>query len=208
MPECPNLAACCVDDLTACRGGRPFACRGSANVHTLGSMARFRLRIPDDDLRHWASRYAYPGDAEIEERIAPAARARGYLVRDEFLALCRWKTPRSQPRCAENRDEFVREVSRVALATADDELKIRVLLLLTGVSWPTASVILHFCDHGRYPILDVRALWSVGFRRTPVYTFSLWREYTGFVRGIGDRTGLPMRAIDRALWQYSKERQR
>lgn len=170
-------------------------------------MARFRLRVPEGQLGHWASRYAYPGESEIEERVAPTARARGYVTRDEFLELCRWKTPRSQPRCAANRDDFVQEVTRVALATADEELKIRVLLLLAGVSWPTASVILHFCDRGRYPILDVRALWSVGFRRPPAYTFPLWWEYTCFVRGIGDRTGLPMRTIDRALWQYSKERQ-
>src|SRR5262249_14462276 len=110
------------------------------------SMARFRLRISDDELCHWASRYSYPGEAEMEERMARHARARGYLTRDEFLELCRWKTPRSQPRCAENRDSFVREVTRVALATPNEELKIRVLLLLDGVSWPTASVILHFCD--------------------------------------------------------------
>jgi hypothetical protein len=171
------------------------------------SMARFRLRMPDDELVRLASRYTYPDDATIEERVAPAARARGYLMRDEFLELCRWKTPRSQPRCAENPDDFVQEVTRVALGTTNEELKIRVLLLLAGVSWPTASVILHFCDRGRYPVLDVRALWSVGFRRPPAYTFPRWWQYTCFVRGIGDRTGLPMRTIDRALWQYSKERQ-
>jgi len=171
-------------------------------------MPGFRLRISDDELPRWASRYSYPGEAEIEKRVAPTARARGYLMRDEFLELCRWKTPRSQPRCAANRDDFVREVSRIALAATNEELKIRVLLLLAGVSWPTASVILHFCDHGRYPILDFRALWTVGFRRLPRYTFSLWWEYTCFVRDVSDRTGLPMRTIDRALWQYSKERQR
>jgi hypothetical protein len=102
----------------------------------------------------------------------------------------------------------VREVTRIALETTIEKLKVRVLLLLAGVSWPTASVILHFCDRGRYPILDFRALWSVGVARAPSYTFSLWWEYTCFVRNISDRTGLPMRTIDRALWQYSKERQR
>ncbi len=171
-------------------------------------MQSFRLRIPDGELPRWASRYSYPGESEIEERVAPAARDRGYLTRDEFLELCRWKTPRSQPRCAENGDDFVREVTRIALETTIEKLKVRVLLLLAGVSWPTASVILHFCDRGRYPILDFRALWSVGVARAPSYTFSLCWEYTCFVRNISDRTGLPMRTIDRALWQYSKERQR
>ena len=170
-------------------------------------MPSFRLRISEGDLPVWASRYSYPGEAEIEERIAPAAHTRGYLTREEFLALCRWKTPRSQPRCAENRGELVCEVTRIALAATDEEIKIRMLLILAGVSWPTASVILHFCDRGRYPILDFRALWSVGVRQMPAYTFPLWWRYTCFVRSIQDRTGLSMRTIDRALWQYSKERQ-
>ena len=168
----------------------------------------FRLRMPEGELPFWAGRHSFPGEAEIEKRVAPTARARGYLLRDEFLELCRWKTPRSQPRCAENGEDYVREVSRIALAATNEELKIRVLLLLAGVSWPTASVILHFCDRGPYPILDFRALWSVGVRQVPRYTFSLWWKYTCFIREISDRTGLSMRAIDRALWQYSKERQR
>jgi hypothetical protein len=166
----------------------------------------FRLRVATDRLVTYASRYSDPGDDELIERITPA-RARGYLRREEFLALCRWKTPRSQPRCAENREDYVNEVTRVALATRNEELKIRVLLALNGVSWPTASVILHFCDRSAYPILDVRALWSAGLRRLPRYTFPLWWEYTGFTREISRQTGLSMRAVDRALWQYSKERQ-
>lgn len=167
----------------------------------------FRLRVRKDALAAWASRYSYPGEAEIEERVAPA-RIRGYLLREEFLALCRWKTPRTQPWCAENREDYVNEVTRIALTTRNEELKIRVLLVLNGVNWPTASVILHFCDPGAYPILDFRALWSVGMQRLPAYTFSLWWQYTCFTREISHQTGLSMRMIDRALWQYSKERQR
>jgi hypothetical protein len=166
----------------------------------------FRLRLPENELATWAKRYSYPGDAEIEARVKPA-RARGHLLRDEFLALCRWKTPRSQPRCRRNRDDDIRDVTRIALSTTDEELKIRVLLRLDGVSWPTASVILHFCDRGKYPILDIRALWSAGLRHVPSYSFTLWWAYTRFTRDISRRTGLSMRTIDLALWQYSKERQ-
>ena len=166
----------------------------------------FRLRVHEGELASWAKRYSYPGDAEMEAQVRPA-RARGHLLRREFLALCRWKTPRSQPRCRRNGDDYIREVTRIALGTKNEELKIRMLLLLDGVSWPTASVILHFCDRGKYPILDVRALWSVGLRRVPAYSFTLWHAYTLFIRSINRRTGLSMRTIDRALWQYSKERQ-
>ena len=171
-------------------------------------LSRLRLRIPESELRAWADRFTDSSEDRIEATLAPRVRTRGFLLRDEFLALCRWKTPRSQPRCASNDEDYVREVTRVALATRNEELKIRALLLLAGVSWPTASVILHFCDRRPYPILDMRALWSVGYARPPAYTFAIWWDYTRFVRGIRSRTGLSMRAIDRALWQYSKERQK
>lgn len=171
-------------------------------------MPRFRLRFPEHQIPYWAGRYAYPGEADIEERVAPAARSRGHLTREEFLALCRWKTPRSQPRCSRNTEAAVEEVTRVALGTRNERLKIGALLTLHGVSWPTASVILHFCDHGRYPILDYRALWSLGFAGPPAYGFAFWEAYFAFVRDLAERTKMSMRTVDRALWQYSNERQR
>jgi len=164
--------------------------------------------IPENDLARWAERYSYPREAEIEDRVTPAARPRGYLTRDEFLRLCLWKTARSQSRCAANDAEFVQEVTRVALSAANEQLKIGVLLLLKGVSWPTASVILHFCDRGKYPILDYRALWSLSIAPPTQYTFPFWWAYTDFMRQVHERTGFSMRLLDRALWQYSKERQR
>jgi len=91
----------------------------------------FRLRFPPELIGHWASRYPYAGDEDIERRLEDA-RLKGYLEREEFLALCRWKSPRSQPRCKRNRTKFVREVTRASLSAEDEELKIRVLLLLGG----------------------------------------------------------------------------
>jgi hypothetical protein len=70
--------------------------------------------------------------------------------------------------------------------------------------WPTASVILHFCDRGRYPIVDVRALWSLGVTTPPAIDFPVWMEYTRFLRGVSADAGVSMRTLDRALWQYSK----
>ena len=73
---------------------------------------------------------------------------------------------------------------------------------------PTASVILHFCDTRPYPVLDYRALWSLGYSRPPVYTFEFWSAYTHFTRALAQSTGHDMRTVDRALWQYSKHHQR
>jgi hypothetical protein len=82
-----------------------------------------------------------------------------------------------------------------------------VLRSLAGVEWPTASVILHFCDRRPYPILDYRALWSLGYRKPPAYTFAFWMAYTRFTRELSQATGHSMRTVDKALWQYSKEHQ-
>lgn len=106
-----------------------------------------------------------------------------------------------------NTSEQVREATQIALATADEQAKMYVLRSLVGVGWPTASVILHFCDEQPYPILDYRALWSLGFARPPAYTFAFWSAYTDFVRQLAQSTGHDMRTVDRALWQFSKARQ-
>jgi hypothetical protein len=175
----------------------------------MSASVQFKLRFPTQDIAHWAARYSYPGEDRIVRRVAPAARARGYLRQSEFLEVCKWKTPRSQSRCATNPADTIREATRLALHTADERLKIGILRVLTGVEWPTASVILHFCDHRPYPILDYRALWSLGHPNPPTtYTFDFWWEYTQFTRHLADNSGHSMRDLDRALWQYSKERQR
>jgi hypothetical protein len=165
-----------------------------------------KLRFRETELRRLANRYPAEVDGDIES-IAARARKRGHLERDEFLRICRWKTPRSQKNCAKNSQSLVAEATTVAFAANNEEIKIGTLLLLSGVAWPTASVILHLCDKAPYPILDVRAMWSVGFERPPVYTFDLWWKYTQFTRELARRTKLTMREVDRALWQYSKENQ-
>jgi hypothetical protein len=74
---------------------------------------------------------------------------------------------------------------------------------LHGVSWPTASVFLHFAGRDRYPILDYRALWSLGIEKPIAYTFDFWWHYTLFCRKLADEAYVSMRTLDRALWQFS-----
>lgn len=171
-------------------------------------MTAFRLRFPVRDITYWAVRYPDAVDGLIENEIASAARSRGYLTRPEFLSLCKWKTPRTQRGCRRNESSLIRGATRVALSTEDEELKILALTLLQGVEWPTASVILHFCARQPYPILDVRALWSLGRSKSQSYDFRFWSEYTAFTRNLARSAGVSMRVLDRALWQYSRERQR
>jgi hypothetical protein len=98
----------------------------------------------------------------------------------------------------------------VALSAATSErLQIEVLRLLKGVEWPVASVLLHWGHRDQYPVLDFRALWSLGIERNeiPPYDFDFWWDYVRYCRKVSDRTRICMRILDRALWQYSKEHQ-
>ncbi len=169
---------------------------------------RFKLRFAEHRIRDLAAGYAYAQGDDAPEALASAARRRGYLTKPEFLALAEWKSPRTRPRCARNAPAFIKSVTSTSFGTTNEELKLRVLTLLDGVSVPTASVLLHFCDRRQYPILDYRALWSLSCEVPPAkYTFDLWRAYCLFTRALARRQHVPMRVLDRALWQYSKERQ-
>jgi hypothetical protein len=165
-----------------------------------------RLRFKAREVHALARRYRYSAERPLVA-IGRRARARGHLTAQELRTIARWKTPRSAPRVARNSDDFVRALTAVMLSTKSERLRVEVLTLLQGVNWPTASVILHFVHPDRYPILDVRALWSMGFSRPPVYNFEFWAEYVAFTRREARRLKVGMRELDRALWQYSKERQ-
>jgi len=154
----------------------------------------FELRFDKSSIPEWAARYPADYDEEVETIIAPQVRARGYFMKSEFLKLCRWKTPRSKPRIASNPEDFIQEVTRTTLSTPSERLRIEVLTLLSGVSWPTASVLLHFGHTDPYPILDFRALWSLGIDSEQTeYDFDFWWAYTQFCRQLAKEVGVSMR---------------
>lgn len=170
-------------------------------------MNSFNLKFNESEIAQIASRYNYETDIILDPIINSVKHDR-YLEYNDFLNICEWKTKRSKSRCALNDKIMVEECTRIALNTPVEKLRIEILTLLSGVSWPTASTILHFCHEDKYPILDFRALWSLRITSVPTYNFSFWMEYTEFCRKLSARTQLDMRTIDRALWQYSKENQR
>jgi hypothetical protein len=177
----------------------------------MGNPQQLTMRFTGAEVQRLAAAYlaeAKPDDRErerlIEEEVGPRATAAHCLSFGDFLTICRWKTPRSKSRCRANEASFVENVTRVALTTPSERLRVEVLRLLDGVDWPTASTILHWCHRDPYPILDFRALWSLGVEQPVDYDFAFWQRYTGACRAEATRLGVTMRELDRALWQYSK----
>jgi hypothetical protein len=153
-----------------------------------------------------AKRYSYPSEGRIVDKIGPAARERGHFTRSEFIDVCGWKTERSKSRVAANSEAEVVEATRLALGAETEALRIWIPMGLSGVQWATSSVLLHFGHRDRYPILDYRALEALGVTGHVNYTVPFWIAYVAACRAIDDETGLGMRTIDRAMWQWSKER--
>lgn len=173
------------------------------------------LRFSQSQIRSLAARYdAEQSDKDrsltkvIAQDVFPSYRKKGFLTKKEFLDVCAWKTPRSQPRCASNDATFIKELSALVLTTASEQLRIQAWILLAGVKWPTASVFLHFAFPNKYPIMDFRALWSLKTDVPGQYTFSFWQEYTAFCRALARQAGVTMRILDQALWKYSETNQR
>ena len=84
--------------------------------------------------------------------------------------------------------------------------RITPLLGLHGVGVPSASTLLYVAFPSDYPILDVRALESLGARSRSTYPVSFWLRYLDACRELARVHGVSVRTLDKALWQHSRER--
>ncbi len=119
--------------------------------------------------------------------------------------MCAWKTVRSRPKVAANTEAAVLDATGRALAAVDEATRIASLLELEGVGVPTASTLLYFAFPDDYPILDVRALESLGVKPRSTYPVSFWLEYLEACRRLARDADVSIRTLDKALWQHSKE---
>ena len=165
----------------------------------------FHLQFDPTELEQLATRYSYPNDSDASAAGASAS-ARGYYTADELATVCAWKTPRSKPLVAGNSAAEIEEVTRLALSDSTPEReRMEALMSLRGVSVPTASALLHFADPAVYPILDYRALESLGLKGRSTYSTRFWLRYLDVCRGLAHDHGVSVRTLDKALWQHSKE---
>ncbi len=167
-------------------------------------MAAFVLRFPPEEIEPLALRFPAMDDGPYLAAGAAAA-ARGHYRRAEFLLVCAWKSPRSRPLVAANPARRVAARTRAAFATGDEAARMAALLSLDGVGVPTASALLYFAFPDRYPVLDVRALESLGVRGRSTYPPAFWLAYLDACRALAAAHGVTVRTLDKALWQFSRE---
>ena len=146
-------------------------------------------------------------DAEKEsvlmKRMSEAAE-RGNMTRDDLIAVAKWKWRggRTRQLCGRNTEAEVEEITAVSFTAESERLRIGALLALCGVHWPMASVILHFAFPDRYPVLDIRAMNTVG--GSTHYTFEKCMKYVELCRKASKTHDVSMHTLDKALWTFDK----
>ena len=168
-------------------------------------MPTFELQFPASQIEALAGRFPHFDETRLLA-VGGAARKRGHYTREEFVQVCAGKTVRSRSRVASNPEAAVIETTRRALAAADEPSRMGALLELEGVGVPTASTLLYATFPSEYPILDVRALESLGVKPRSQYPVAFWLEYLQACRELARRNRVSLRTLDKALWQHSKER--
>jgi hypothetical protein len=167
-------------------------------------MPEFELQFPLEEVAVYAARTSFDDDPGLLA-MGKAAGERGFYRRDEFMAVCLAKTRRVARRLEVNTSEAVESATRTALSTSDERERMAVLLALPGVSWGRASTLLHLARPDDFPILDRRAVHALGQPWPVSVSFRFWWDFVEAWRALRIRSGLPGRAFDRALWQWSSE---
>jgi hypothetical protein len=178
-------------------------------------MRQITLSYPDvldrrfDDL---VKAYNYKPDLESRVMdLGAAAGDRGWLKREEFLNIAKWKSARPTPHYEKNSNEAVIKVSKLAFSATHDLEKILLLTDLDGVRVRTATAILHLCFPKQFPLLDIWSVAAMGISRDKAEKWGeldwlrVWPDYAKNCRAYALNSGHDLRSIDRALWAYGEQ---
>jgi len=149
-----------------------------------------------------------PKHKVVEEEMKRLLKKQRYLRREDLIRIGNWKSARAKRHYEneENDDLTVREITYFSFNAKSEKARIKSLLVLKGVSWAVASVILHFAFPSKYAIWDFRVMESLGWENR--YDFNSWEKYCNRIREISKKYNLSVRTVEKALWKYSKENQK
>ena len=180
-------------------------------------MPNFRLIPPKSKLQDLAVGF---GKEDSEEKAFEAGRAiaNGSRSLENLLDIVRWKSARSEWHIRKNTSSQITNAldaaATVASSNSDENLveALNALQKLKGVGIPVASAILTAINPERYTIIDFRALEALDYPRQDENFYIAYLNYCRDLAAqnvVSAQTELPaptpLRALDRALWQWSYE---
>jgi hypothetical protein len=182
-------------------------------------MAHFALQPAETELQKLAENYWQKAGSR-EQELEKAAFEAGAAIRSgdyslaNLEAIVRWKSERVVHYLIANSEAQIKKVLAVAAAPGTPvKQAVEALTELRGVDLSLASAILAAIAPERYNVLDFRALEALGHER---HNVEFYTEYVDFCHRLAERglvkpqSDLPgptaLHALDRALWEWSRER--
>jgi endonuclease III len=167
---------------------------------------QFKLQFNPSEIEAFANRYRFADDTDALE--AGTLLLGGDCGVENLKRIVRWKSARRIGLIAKNDTSTL--ASTLKYATSQDvtvKAAIEALDELHGVGIPMASAILAMARPEVYTIIDFRALEALGVTKWPK-TSAYYEAYLGTCRELSKQHKKTLRTLDRALWQWSKERGR
>lgn len=167
-----------------------------------------------NDLLFWRDKYDKEEDLfvkDVEEKLRKKFRKNRFITKLDLETIVKWKFQgRLQGR--QKRflnvlglvdEKFIKEVSRLAFLSKEDETRLKLLSSIKMVGNALSSVILTFYDPKNYGVLDIHA-WRGLFGKEPQDIFSNTKQavkYFQELREISCKTGLLCRDIEKAIFK-------
>jgi thermostable 8-oxoguanine DNA glycosylase len=136
------------------------------------------------------------------------------LTADLFDEILRWKLAtqygRQRAYRAQNTDEIIHEVTRLALNIAhkdeDYELELRVTILtsLRGVGVPVASAVLALVYPENYAVIDFRVWRQIFGENRNTFSIGDYKRYMKEIRRLASELDWPCQEVDHAIWEYDR----
>jgi len=159
-------------------------------------------------IRRLARRYPkldFDKDEWIQNRIRTSLESHRCLDLEDLRSLGVWKngTERSS-------DFFRRNTSpeiKRRTAEAYETHRIEPIMELHGFrsGFPMASSFMHFAFDNEFPVIDRRALSTLGVPKDKGIGKGVWELYCTKCRGWAKYYRISLRELDRALWQFNVE---
>jgi hypothetical protein len=167
----------------------------------------FVLDLTRADITRLSDEYTSNKEEMEKEEAAFAAGKRismGDSSRANLMAIVRWKSARSKTLVDSNGDDEINDALRLAVNAKTPRAAVAVLCGLRGVDVPVASAILTTINPKSFTVIDVRALQTLGIRKSSL-TVGNYSRYLKFCLHAAASLDVPLRNLDRALWQKSKD---
>ena len=109
------------------------------------------LRFNESLIDNIANKYEPSPEEDTLIQLQNEIRLKKHIDKDQLKLVAKWKSKRSAGHIEKNSNNYVEEITSFAFSTNNERSRIEALTLLDGISWPTASAILHLFHNAPYP---------------------------------------------------------